>query len=194
MKRISAIKPSSLNKQMKILYKLEDSVYPYTGFTHTRDISRCVLFNEKGEILLNHLVGDDKFGHRDYYELPGGGRDKGETLINTLKREIKEETGYLIKDEPIIALGRVIDAYNLIGRINNNHYYIAFIDSKGDKDLLEYEKVLIKEEIWVSLDEAINLYKSVDTVSSPLATLVINREFPILELVRDKYSSLIPHN
>ncbi|MCD8204232.1 MAG: NUDIX hydrolase [Coprobacillus sp.] len=179
---------------MKILYKLEDNVYPYTGFTHTRDISRCVLFNEKGEILLNHLVGDDKFGHRDYYELPGGGKDKGETLTSALKREIKEEAGYLIKEESIVPIGRVIDAYNLIGRINNNHYYIAYIDKRCEKDLLDYEKVLIREQIWVSLDEAISLYKSVDTNLSPLATLVINRELPILELVRDKYASLIPHN
>ncbi len=178
---------------MKLLYKLEDTVYPYTGFTHTREISRCVLINNKnGKILLNHLVGDDKFGHRDYYELPGGGKEKGETLANALKREIKEECGYLVKDTSIIPLGRVIDAYNLINRVNDNHYYLCYIESQCDKKLLEYEKVLIKEQIWVSIDEAIRLYEGVDIVSSPLATLVINRELPILKLVRNKYSDYLP--
>ncbi|MCD8203510.1 MAG: NUDIX hydrolase [Coprobacillus sp.] len=177
---------------MKLLYKLEDSIYPYMGFTHTRDISRCVLLNKEGKILLNHLVGDDKFGHRDYYELPGGGKEKGESLQAALKREIREECGYLIKDDSIIELGRVIDAYNLINRVNNNHYYLCYIDTQCEKKLLEYEKALIYEQVWVSIDEAISLYEGVDTLSSPLATLVINRELPILKLVRDKYRDHIP--
>ncbi|MCD8194778.1 MAG: NUDIX hydrolase [Coprobacillus sp.] len=169
---------------MKLLYTLIDDVYPSCGYTHTRDISRAVLLNGKNEVCLNYLLLDDSFGHRDYYELPGGGKERGETLIQCLKRELKEEVGVIIKDN-IIPLGRVVDQYNLIQRINNNHYYLCYVDSYVAKDPNEYEKTYINKQVWVDIDTAIELYESVDINKSPLGKLVVNRELPILKLARD---------
>lgn len=45
--------------------------------------------NEKGEFLLQYLKNED------YFWIPGGGMDPGETELETLKREIAEESGYL---------------------------------------------------------------------------------------------------
>ncbi len=168
---------------MKLLYTLHDDVYPFSEYTHTRSISRAVLVNSKGEICLNHLLLDDSFGHRDYFELPGGGQEKGETLIATLKRELKEEVGVTIKDN-IIPLGRVVDEYNLIKRINNNHYYLCYVDKYIKRNPQEYEKVYIHDQIWVDIDKAINLYENVDYISSPLGKLVVARELPILKLAK----------
>ncbi len=174
---------------MKLLYTLKDTVYPKTGENKPRKISRAVLLNKKNEVLLNHLVCDDPdFGYRNYYELPGGGVEKGETLIEGLKREIKEETGYDIDDSRIFPLGRVEDEYNTIHRYNINHYYVAFTTKKGKPSMLEYEKKWIAEQVWVSLDEAIRLEETTDTVASPLATLVVARELPILRLAKRMFN------
>ena len=54
--------------------------------------SVVVLFNDKGEILLEERSDDG------YFDFPGGGIDLGETAIDAAKRELYEETG-LIADE-----------------------------------------------------------------------------------------------
>lgn len=57
---------------------------------------RVLLFNEKGEIC---VVKSEKYG---YMQLPGGGIDEGEGIVEALRRETVEETGWLISDiEPI---------------------------------------------------------------------------------------------
>ena len=53
---------------------------------------RILLFNDKNEIC---VVKSDKYG---YMQLPGGGIEKDESIIEALKREIVEETGWLIFD------------------------------------------------------------------------------------------------
>ena len=50
-----------------------------------------VLYN--GRILLNRCTS--RFG--DYFALPGGGQNPGETLLEAVRREVLEETGYSVK-------------------------------------------------------------------------------------------------
>ncbi len=45
-----------------------------------------------GKILVNRCVS--RFG--DYYALPGGGQRDGETLLEAVRRELLEETGYSV--------------------------------------------------------------------------------------------------
>jgi putative (di)nucleoside polyphosphate hydrolase len=49
----------------------------------------AIIVNEKKEFLLTQL----NIAQRDEYDFVKGGMDKGETEIETLKREIKEELG-----------------------------------------------------------------------------------------------------
>ena len=162
---------------MRLLYQLKDHQYHDNGFNHTRSICRAVLVNQENKICLIHVVGDDIFGHRDYYETPGGGQENHETLISTIKRELLEEVGASINK--IIEIGRVIDYYNLIYRENNNHYYLCFLDKldtpQGGTNL---EQELFQELVWVDIDEGIRLMK---TSEGKIAELVKAREIPILE-------------
>ncbi len=174
---------------MKVLLRLHDTVYPDNGHTNTRSTARGILFNDSGKLILNHLRCDDPdFGYRDYYEIPGGGVWPRETLFHALKRELVEETGVWIKDE-VIPVGRVIDEYNVLKRINDNHYFICYADKSGESYMLQYEKDWIVEQVWVTIDEAIALYENVDTVKSPLGTLVVARELPILKRVKEILSN-----
>ncbi|MBQ3353433.1 NUDIX hydrolase [Candidatus Saccharibacteria bacterium] len=51
---------------------------------------RCLIFNKKGKI---GLVKSTK---HNYYQIPGGGMDSGETIETALRRETREEIGYEI--------------------------------------------------------------------------------------------------
>lgn len=169
---------------MKLLYKLTDNQFEFKEINHSRKIVRAIVYDiNSKKIVLTHLFCDDIFGHRDYYETPGGGVKANETLVEALKRELNEEIGIkeIINIEEI---GRVIDYYNLINRENNNHYYLVYIDKNklGVPHLEDKEKGLIDSLCWFSIDEAIGKYKS--TIQTKIATLVIKRELPILHLAK----------
>ncbi|MBR6504290.1 MAG: NUDIX domain-containing protein [Clostridia bacterium] len=55
-----------------------------------RFVVGAIITNEKGEIFLAKRKKDDFMG--DIYEIPSGNSKKGESIYDTLIREIKEET------------------------------------------------------------------------------------------------------
>ena len=161
--------------------KFFDKEFPNEGFNHTRKIVRAIVFNDKKEIALIKLYGDDIFGHRDYYETPGGGINPKENRHKALEREIEEEVG--VKISNIHFLARVIDFYNLIKRRNDNYFYICKVVENTHQNLEEYEKTLFVKVEWVSIDKAIEIYEN--TPKTPIANLVIQRELPILYLTKE---------
>ena len=166
---------------MKIINKLIDDQYDKSNITHTRKIARAILLNEENKICLLHVLGDDDFGHRDYYETPGGGVNENELLEEAVIREIKEETGY--NSYIVQELGIVEDYYNLIHRHNINHYYLLKTTSYEKEELEEYEKGIIDSKIFVDIDTAISLYENMN--KEKLEILVKNRELPILKMVKE---------
>ena len=161
---------------MKRLGNYFDSEYPFTEINHSRDIVRAVLFNEEWKIFIHHILGDDIFGHRDYFETPGGGVEKGESLEEALKRECLEEVGYDV--EVLSPIGEIIDYYNLIQRKNINYYFLARIqgDKKPVHHVSEGDKLISKTCV-VSFEEAKQLY--LEKRNCPLGRLLFQREMPI---------------
>lgn len=92
MKLLSEISEQSLglcdSSPLDISYRLRKGV-------------RAVMRNVAGEMALEHI------GRDDFYKLPGGGVERGETNIDALNREIQEEAGCAIRD--IRPLGIVIE-------------------------------------------------------------------------------------
>ena len=165
---------------MRVINELVDTEYPFKGLTHTREVVRGIILNEKNEVCLEYILDDDMFGHRDYYETPGGGIDHGEDHRVALNRECEEEIGYHI--EVLEEIGLVIDNYNLINRRNHNYYYLARISGTCPMHRLEDEVQRIKKIIFVPIDEAISLYENMQ--DELVGKIVKNRELPILKLAK----------
>jgi 8-oxo-dGTP pyrophosphatase MutT (NUDIX family) len=58
----------------------------------------AIIFDSKGLVLTKHFVN----GFGEYFLLPGGGLDKGESPIEALNRECKEEIGVDIQTERLV--------------------------------------------------------------------------------------------
>lgn len=170
---------------MKLINDLKDDQYEFKGVKEVREIVRAILLDENDNVCLEYIYDDDMFGHRDYYETPGGGIKSGETHIEALKREIEEEVGYHI--EVLGEIGEVKDYYNLIYRRNHNYFYLVRRLDKCEQHLEPDEKQRIKKIIWVNIDDAISLYENMQ--NELVGKLVKQRELPILKLVKSTLQS-----
>lgn len=65
-----------------------------------KDVAVLLLVNKYGEFLISKRRKDSFKG--GYYELPGGKSEDNETLLQTVQREIKEETAYELKNAELI--------------------------------------------------------------------------------------------
>ncbi len=165
---------------MELLYELQDDQYPFEYIDHTRICARGVVLDEHNRVALSKLLFTDIFGKRDYFELPGGGQQLGETIETCFYREMEEELGY--QTELLTPIGEVSDYYNLIHRHNRNFYFLARRKDFIGQRLEPKELVWIERIIWVPLDEAIALYEAMD--DHLISGLVKSRELPILKLAR----------
>ena len=75
-------------------------VEPPAGSVALRPSAKAVVVDEGRLLLTRNRWPDDP--EDDWYILPGGGQRPGETLADALRREVLEETGYLV--EPVSLL------------------------------------------------------------------------------------------
>lgn len=165
-----------------LLKEFYDTHYPNKGFTHSRVTCRALVLNDKGEIALIHIKGNDIFGERDHYESPGGGVEKGESHQNALIREIAEELGY--ESEVLSYLGLVINRYNLLKVITAHHYYVARLTSKTENSLTELEQSLFEGVEWKSPAEWL---KVLGTPASNINEMLHERERFVLNYYLNIY-------
>lgn len=70
----------------------------------------CLIFNEKGQVLLQKRSDDGLWGN------PGGAMNLGETIYETVIREVKEETGFDI-------LEKDLKIFNIYSGEEQHHIY-----------------------------------------------------------------------
>lgn len=146
----------------KLSEPILDDIYPKSDINRTRKTAKGVILDENDNILLLHIKGEDMFGKRDHYELPGGGIESNENPVEALGREIQEELGYTIKDiEPI---GIVSIEYNLLNRIDEGYFFSAKTNKFCGTSLLDYEKELFSDIIRVNIADIISFYDSLHPI------------------------------
>ncbi|NLC92661.1 MAG: NUDIX domain-containing protein [Treponema sp.] len=136
-------------------YKKDGSIFHRTAVRGV--ISRK---NTSGQIELLMIHG--KYGD---YKFPGGGQEQNETNIDTLCREVKEETGFSVKKnsekEFCYVLERRKGNPDDIMEMENFYYQCETTGLQGDQNLDQYEKDYQYKTIWITPKEAVAKNKSI---------------------------------
>ena len=127
-----------------------DFLKPIDGHPNIRNSVRCLLINQNQEICLLYSRA------RDYYAIPGGGIEPGESLLQTLNRETLEETGYLLKNPKPI--GNIYE--QRYDRVTTTYFFSAqpdkILHSNYMPDELEEDYILK----WLSLPKALQIFQT----------------------------------
>ena len=110
------------------------------------------MFDDEDEI---YVVKTEKYG---YIQLPGGGIEDGESIMEALRRETEEKTGLLIDSiEPIgFTLERREDIRNTHSWARDiSHVFRALPSKEVGTHYMEDEKAEEFKPIWISLDDFI---------------------------------------
>lgn len=155
--------------------------------TEVLEKSRIVLRNSDDEIVLT------RFGR--VYFLPGGKIEQGETPVDTIKREVMEETNInvLLDDvEPFLLVKHYLRDYKLsdgtiANRLINTYYFTGFTT----KDNIEYFNLTIEEKhdnlraFFASMEDAEELLKEYDK-ENPKATYLAIETMKVLDEYNNK--------
>lgn len=149
---------------------------------YQREAVRGIIFNKDKILMVHSNKGDYKF--------PGGGVKREESLEETLKREVQEETGFMV-DNVINKIGvvieRKIDDYDKDSIFEMISYYYTCLtqDKQTIQQLDEYEAALNFKPIWISLDEAIEANEEILKNSELSKNNWLHRETLVLNSLKN---------
>lgn len=115
-----------------------------------RDTARCIIQNSNYEICLLYSRA------RDYFAIPGGGIEPGESLLEALNREILEETGYTIKNPK--PLGKIFEERH--NRATNTYFFLATPLEKTHTHYMQDELEEDYELVWLPISDAIKKFQT----------------------------------
>lgn len=119
----------------------------FDKYDYIREACRAIVL-DNNNILLSYETKND------IWMLPGGGKEIGETDKECVIREVREETGYLIKTSKCVL--QVNEYYE--DTKYTSKYYIGTIIGKADTHLTEAEIKGGLEPRWISIKEAITTF------------------------------------
>ena len=134
MKQIKIVNPEKVSSKVADKYKV-------------REAARAVVLDSNGLMALLHATKDN------YYKLPGGGIEIGETKEAALGRECKEEIGCTVKI--INELGFITEYRKKYEMRQVSYCYLAQVI--GEKGVANLEKDEIEEgfeTVWLPIKEA----------------------------------------
>lgn len=141
-----------------------------------RKATRAIVFDNEGNVALLHVT------KHNYYEVPGGGVEEGETLEEGCIRECKEEIGCVV--EITGEVGRTLEYRKQLERINESFCFTAkIVGEKGIPELQEDEIEMGTETIWVSKDKALELLRNIAVPEHLYDRYIIERSVIFLEAI-----------
>jgi 8-oxo-dGTP pyrophosphatase MutT (NUDIX family) len=166
---------------MRTLFDIDTKDYNIKGTITIRPSSRAIII-KNNKIYMMH---SKKYR---YYKFPGGGIEKGESEIDALIREVKEESGLKV-------IRKSIKEYGMVHRIQKGDYEDVFIqdnfyflcdvvDGIFERHLDPYEEDEGFELVLLSPLEIINLNNKVENPKADL--IMISRENKIINILMDE--------
>ncbi|MGN0144675.1 MAG: NUDIX hydrolase [Clostridium sp.] len=163
-------------KKMFQIDKVSESI----GSVNYREAVRAIIIRDN-KILMVHSKNED-------YKFPGGGIKKGEGKIQALRREIQEETGYVVKkiDKQVgIVTEKSKDKYvhNRIFKMISYYYVCEVTNEIKEQKLDAYEAELEFKPVWIDIKEAIDNNKRIIESNDKNKANWIERETYVLKQI-----------
>tara|TARA_Y100000310_G_scaffold327680_1_gene394409 strand:- start:102 stop:1349 length:1248 start_codon:yes stop_codon:yes gene_type:complete len=128
-----------LDEMMIKRYLVEDrQSYPRGEEDDTDDVAKVIIFNENNEVLVLKRASHMKWSPGNW-DLPGGMIKKEESAKQTVKREVKEETGLTIKN--IIEVGNVNQITIFEANVDSDNKEIKLDDENEDHKWANPEEI-----------------------------------------------------
>lgn len=149
---------------------------------NSRTAVRAVIIKD-GKILLVHCnKGDCKF--------PGGGVHKEESHEEALKREVEEETGYIInkvKGKIGVVFERNFDRFqsNCIFEMASYYYLCEVSDRVAFQRLDDYEARLGFSPVWININDVINQNEKLLKLDKENVNPWVYRETLVLKTLKE---------
>lgn len=122
---------------MEFIEKIYNNNYLKDEDINERTVrARAIIINSDNEVLMCYSNG------LSHYEFPGGHLEPGETLLDCLKREVREETGIKIETEeiePFFSIKYYCKNYHATSknRLVEIYYFIVSTAQKYDRSQIE---------------------------------------------------------
>jgi 8-oxo-dGTP pyrophosphatase MutT (NUDIX family) len=132
---------------------IEEPILKSFEKTKERIAIRAIIMTNNRILLVQSNRGDYKF--------PGGGLEENESHEECLKREVREETGYIhciVKGKAGTVIEQRMDEYrnNTLFQMTSHYYFCDLATEEREAQQLdEYEANLDFTPKWVTLEEAI---------------------------------------
>ena len=132
-----------------------------------KNVVGAIILNSNEEILIMTRKQDDFMGGID--ELPSGNMEENETILESLKREVKEETNLDINE--VVSYVNSFDYTSSSGKKARQYNFV--VNVKDTKDIILTEHDNYK---WLKLEDAINNKDITDEVKFTLEIYKFNKK------------------
>lgn len=168
---------------MRLLFEIDLKDYANCTHSFVRNSARSIVIEDKRVAMIHSI----KY---DYYKFPGGGIEEGESQIDAMIRETREESGLIVIPESVIEYGYVhriqrSDKDKTECFVQDNFYYLCKVQTDvATQRLDDYEA---QENYTLEyVDPKIAIMNNRNVVHSPYNRIMFEREARVLELLIDE--------